>query len=137
MDAHALESNRGGKLGAENTVKVVRDTQGVTRSGRAETSGPNGGIGGNMITVGAEGKYAATPATFAHELGGHAGGAEDLYKGGLGSDGLERSQDAQDASGIMYDANGGASEATMRQILNAPTNSNICSPGVHAANGGC
>lgn len=137
VDAQALQTNGSGNLGAENTIRVVPDTQGVTGTGRSETDGPGGGIGGNMITVGAGGKSRAQQNTFAHELGGHAGGAEDLYKGGLGLDGKVRSADAPGASGIMYNARGQASDESMRQILTAPTSTNICAPGVHAANGGC
>lgn len=137
VDAQAIQTNGSGKLGAENTIKVVPDTQGVTGTGRSETSGPSGGIGGNLITVGAGGKSAAGSNTFAHELGGHAGGAEDLYKGGLGLNGNVRTADAPGAFGVMYDGQNAASDESVRQVLNSPTNANICAPGVHAPNGGC
>ncbi|MEZ2416362.1 RHS repeat-associated core domain-containing protein [Luteibacter sp. RCC_6_2] len=133
VDAHAIKSDGSGKFGSENTVKVVPDTQGVTFTGRAETSS----IGGDVVTVGAGGRAPATPGTFGHELGGHAGGAEDLYKGGRALDGSVRTQTAPGASGIMLDGQSPASEQSVRQILNAPTNTNVCAPDVHAATGGC
>jgi len=117
-----------------NTVNVVADTAGVTASGRSEINA----IGGDKITVGAGGKDAASARTMSHELGGHAGGAGDQYKGGVGANGKVLSADVPGPSNVMKDLQGNPSnEQTRREIINAPTNVNSCAKGVSAANGGC
>lgn len=117
-----------------NTVNVVPDTAGVTKSGRSETSA----IGGNKVTVGAGGTQAATKETVSHELGGHAGGAGDQYSGGLGANGKYLSADVPGPANVMKDLSGQAANAQSRgEIMNAKTNVNTCAKGVSAANGGC
>jgi hypothetical protein len=125
-------SNPGDK--AVNTVTVVKDTQGVTASGRSETNK----IGGDQITVGATGSQAATATTMSHELGGHGGGAGDQYAGGVDASGNRVSTDVAGPANIMKDLSGaGANQQTLREVINAPTNVNTCAKGIKAANGGC
>lgn len=117
-----------------NTVTVVPDTATVTASGRSETNG----IGGNRVIVGASGLEPATERTMSHELGGHAGGAGDQYKGGLAVNGSILPADIPGPPNVMKDLMGRPSnQQTRREILAAPTNANSCAKGVHAANGGC
>jgi RHS repeat-associated protein len=111
-----------------NIVKVVPTTQGVTRSGRAESV-----IGGNRITVGADKDGAATVS---HELG-HSAGAGDQYAGGTDVNGNVLSSDVSN-NNIMHDlGNGGANSQTIKEIINAPTNIRGCNAGVAPALGGC
>lgn len=131
--AQAVEANGTNTTGHTNFLSVVPDTQGVTQSGRAETNK----IGGDRVTVAATGQYAATPSTVAHEFG-HISGAGDQYKGGVDANGNVIKQDDSSQSGIMNSLNGGqANQQTMQEILRATTNTNTCSPGAHAGNGGC
>jgi hypothetical protein len=117
-----------------NTVTVLKDTKGVTSSGRSETDK----IGGSQVTIGATGTEAATAATVAHELGGHTGGAGDQYKGGVDASGKTLPADVPGPANIMKDLTGaGANQQTLKEIVTAPTNTNTCSKGVSAANGGC
>jgi RHS repeat-associated protein len=134
ITAQAIEANGSNTSGRTNFINVVPDTQGITRSGRSETNH----VGGDRITIGATGAQRATPNTVAHELGGHAGGAGDQYATGVDAKGNTLEQDAPGASGIMKALNDGpANQQTLNEIINAPTNTNTCSPGVQAANGGC
>ncbi|RDS79797.1 RHS repeat-associated core domain-containing protein [Dyella psychrodurans] len=131
--AQAIEANGTNSAGHTNFVSVVPNTQGVTQSGRAETNK----IGGDRVTVSATGEYAVTPATVSHEFG-HVSGAGDQYKGGVDVNGNVIKQADSSQSGIMNSLDGGqASQQTMQEILRAPTNTNTCSPGTHAGNGGC
>jgi RHS repeat-associated protein len=133
VTAQAVEANGTNTTGHTNFLSVVPDTQGVTQSGRGETNA----IGGDRVTVAATGKYAATPSTIAHEFG-HVSGAGDQYKGGVDASGNVIKQEDASQSGIMQSLNGGpANQQTMQEILRAPTNTNTCSPGTHAGNGGC
>jgi hypothetical protein len=119
---------------AVNTVTVVKDTQGVTASGRSETNK----VGGDQITVGATGTERATATTMSHELGGHGGGAGDQYAGGVDANGNRLSTDVPGPANIMKDLSGaGANQQTLQEILKAPSNTNTCAKGVTAANGGC
>jgi RHS repeat-associated protein len=122
-----------GSIQHSNVLNVVSDTNGVTRSGRSETNA----IGGDQITVGASGPNAATAATIAHELGGHAGGAGDQYAGGIDVHGQILENNASSEPNVMQTLSGKANEQTLDEILNAPTNTNTCAPDVHGANGGC
>jgi RHS repeat-associated protein len=133
VTARAVEANGSNTTGKTNFINVVQDTQGVTRTGRAETNE----IGGDRVTIASTGLYQATASSIAHELGGHVGGAGDQYKKGIDVNGNELQQDAPGASGVMYNLNGGANQQTMLEILKAPTNTNSCAPGVTAANGSC
>ena len=133
VTAQAVEANGTNTTGRTNFLSVVPNTQGVTSSGRAETNA----VGGDRVTISATGKYAATPSTVAHEFG-HVSGAGDQYKGGVDVNGNVIKQDNPSQSGIMNSLNGGqANQQTMQEILRAPTNTNTCSPGTHAGNGGC
>ena len=117
-----------------NTVNVVPDTAGVTRTGRAEING----IGGNQITLGAGGVDAANVKTASHELGGHGGGAGDQYKDGVAANGTILTADVPGRANIMKDLSGHTSNTQTRtEIIKAPTNRNSCAAGVAAANGGC
>ena len=117
-----------------NTVNVVPDTAGVTPTGTAVTNK----IGGDQVTAGASGQQRATPLTMSHELGGHAGGAGDQYARGKGANGQTLSADVPGPDNMMKNLTGQPANAQSRQeILQAPTNSNACARGVHAANGGC
>lgn len=119
---------------ALNTITVVPNTQGVTASGRSTTDS----IGGSRITVGASGPEAATATTVSHELGGHAGGAGDQYKGGVDVNNNTLPADVPGAPNIMKDLTGAdANEQTLREIVTAPTNTNTCVHDIHAANGKC
>ena len=112
-----------------NTITVYPSTEGVTPSGRADTNA----IGGNQIRVGST----DSAVTVSHELG-HAGGAGDQYKGGVGSAGETVSKDSSSGSNRMQDLGpGGANNQTIREIIKAPTNVNSCAEGVSAANGRC
>ena len=133
VTAQAIEANGTNTTGHTNFLSVVPDTQGVTQSGRAETNK----VGGDRVTVAATGKYTATPATVTHEFG-HVSGAGDQYPGGVDAQGNVIKQGDSSQSGIMNSLNGGqANQKTMQEILQAPTNTNTCSPGAHAGNGGC
>jgi RHS repeat-associated protein len=133
VTAQAVEANGTNTTGHTNFLSIVPDTQGVTASGRGETNK----VGGDRVTVAATGKYAATPSTVAHEFG-HVSGAGDQYKGGVDVNGNVIKQDDSSQSGIMNSLSGGqANQQTMQEILRAPTNTNTCSPGAHAGNGGC
>jgi RHS repeat-associated protein len=117
-----------------NTVNVVHDTNGVTPSGRSQTNA----IGGNVVTLGATGPEAASSQTGSHEFG-HAAGAGDQYRGGLGANGQTLTQNVPGPANIMRELGpAGANQQTLREILTAPTNSNACAQGVSgAANGAC
>jgi RHS repeat-associated protein len=131
VKAQAVQVTAAGK--GVNTINVINDTAGVTKSGRSETNA----IGGNKITLGATGVDAATPATGSHEVG-HGLGAGDQYKGGLGANGSYLPADISGASNVMKDLSGtNANSQTLGEIIKAPTNVNTCSKGVSAASGGC
>jgi len=116
-----------------NTISVVKDTAGVTASGRSETNA----IGGSQITIGASGANAANARTISHEAG-HAAGAGDQYKGGVAANGSEVSADVAGPANVMKDLSGQpANKQTLGEILRAPTNTNSCAKGISAANGGC
>lgn len=133
VTAQAIEANGKNTTGHTNFLSVVPDTQGVTQSGRAETNK----VGGDRVTVAATGKYAATPSMVSHEFG-HVSGAGDQYPGGVDANGNVIKQSDPSQSGIMNSLNGGhANQQTLQEILRAPTNTNTCSPGTHAGNGGC
>jgi RHS repeat-associated protein len=130
--AQAIASNGNGPL--VNNVNVVRDTAGVTTSGRSETNR----IGGNQVTLGATGRDAASAATASHEVGGHGGGAGDQYAGGVAVGGNRLQSDVPGPSNVMKDLQGNpANQQTLKEIIQAPTNLNGCARGVHAATGGC
>lgn len=134
VTAQAIEANGFNTTGRTNFVLFVPDTQGITQSGRGETNR----VGGERITLSSSGRYAATPNTVAHELGGHAGGAGDQYVGGVGADGNAIQREPEGAAGIMKSLNGGpANQQTLNEIIRAPTNTNTCAPGVRSASGGC
>lgn len=135
VTAQAVEVSGASSMatGQTNFLEFVTDTQGVTRTGRAETNM----IGGDHVKIASTGRYAATPDSVAHELAGHVGGPGDQYATGIDKNGNELKQDAPGASGVMYNLNGPANDQTMREILTAPTNTNTCAPGVKAATGGC
>ena len=133
VTAQAVEVSGTNSTGHTNFVSVVPKTQGADQSGRAETNK----VGGDRVTVSATGQYAVTPATVAHEFG-HVSGAGDQYKGGVDVNGNIIKQSDASQSGIMNSLNGGqANQQTMQEILRAPSNTNTCSPGAHAGNGGC
>ncbi|KAF1003616.1 MAG: tRNA(Glu)-specific nuclease WapA [Luteibacter sp.] len=116
-----------------NHVTVVPDTNGVTKSGRAETNK----IGGNQVTVGVNGPDRANVYTISHEFG-HVAGAGDQYQGGLGVNGKTLSADVPGDPNIMKMlSKDGANEQTLREMIESKSNKNTCSPGVHAANGAC
>jgi len=129
--AQAVASNKNSPL--VNQINVVKDTAGVTKSGRSETNK----VGGNQITIGATGTQAASEITTSHEIG-HAGGAGDQYKGGVGADGKTLPADVPGPSNVMKDLQGNpANQQTLKEIITAPTNVNQCAKGVTAGNGGC
>jgi RHS repeat-associated protein len=133
VTAQAIPMSNPGK-NQVNTVTVVKDTQGVTASGRAQIDK----IGGSQIIIGATGTEAATATTVGHEVGGHAGGAGDQYKDGVDASGNKLSADVPGPANIMKDLTGaGANQQTLKEIITAPTNTNTCAKGVSAANGGC
>lgn len=133
ITAKAIEANGSNTTGHTNFLKVVPDTNGVTKSGRSETNR----VGGDRVTIGATGSQRATPNTVAHEFG-HVAGAGDQYKGGVDVNGNTLNQNAPSGSGIMKSlSNGPANQQTLNEIIHAPTNTNTCSPGVKAPNGGC
>lgn len=84
-----------------NTVNVIADTAGVTRTGTSETNS----IGGDQVTVGATGAEAAFPRTMSHELGGHAGGAGDQFAGGIDVNGQVLSADVPGPDNVMKSLN--------------------------------
>lgn len=132
VTAQAVAASKSGPL--VNEVNVVKDTAGVTASGRSETNK----IGGNQITLGATGTDAASAATASHEVGGHAGGAGDQYKGGLGANGRTLPADTPGPSNVMKDLQGNpANQEALKEIITAPTNVNQCAKGITAGNGGC
>lgn len=133
ISAHAVNVSGTKSSGVTTFVKVVPDTRGITRTGRAETNK----VGGNYVTIASSGPYAATPDSIGHELGGHVSGAGDQYATGIDVNGNELQQDAPGASGVMYDGRGGANNQSLREVLQSPSNTNTCAPGVKAANGGC
>jgi RHS repeat-associated protein len=131
--AKAVEANGSNTTGHTNFLNVVPDTNGVTKSGRAETNS----VGGDRVTIGATGSQRATPTTVSHEFG-HVAGAGDQYKGGVDVNGNRLPQDAPGSSGIMNSlSDGPANQQTLNEIIRAPTNTNTCSFGVKAAGGGC
>jgi RHS repeat-associated protein len=133
VTAQAVEVNGTNSTGHTNFISVVPKNQEPDQSGRAVTNK----VGGDRVTVSSTGQYAATPATVAHEFG-HVSGAGDQYKGGIDVNGNPIKQSDSSQSGIMNSLSGGqANQQTMQEILRAPTNTNTCSPGVHAGNGGC
>jgi hypothetical protein len=133
VTAQAIPMSNPGK-NQVNTVTVVKDTQGVTSSGRSQTDK----IGGSQIIIGATGAQAASATTVGHEVGGHAGGAGDQYKGGVDASGNKLPADVPGPANIMKDLKGaGANQQTLEEIVTAPTNTNACAKGVTAANGGC
>lgn len=116
-----------------NVVVVVPNTAGVTPSGRSDTNK----IGGNLVTVGAEGSQKANATTVTHEFG-HVSGAGDQYKGGEGVNGQTLTKDVAGPDNIMKTLIGNpANKRTMGEVLKAKTNINTCAKGVHAGNGGC
>ncbi|HEY4092658.1 MAG TPA: RHS repeat-associated core domain-containing protein [Luteibacter sp.] len=121
-----------GQKGIAN-VNVVKDTNGVTKSGRSETDK----IGGNNMTVGATGADAAVESTVAHEFG-HIAGAGDQYKGGIDVSGNRLSADVPGGPNIMKVlGDNKANDQTLKEIVNSNTNTNSCAAGIHAASGGC
>ena len=132
VTAQAINVDKAGP--GVNTINVVNDTAGVTPSGRSNTDA----IGGSIVTIGATGAQAANERTVSHELGGHSGGAGDQYKGGIGADGKILGADVAGPANVMKDLSGQpANSQTLREILKAPTNTNTCSNGATAGNGGC
>lgn len=121
MTAQAVMGKGPDPAGKVNFINVVKDTQGVTQSGRSETSA----IGGNRITVGGkDSNPVATANTIAHELG-HASGAGDQYKGGVDVGGNRINVESSGSSGIMKSLNGGpANQKTLGEILKESTNTN-------------
>jgi RHS repeat-associated protein len=102
--------------------------------GRAETGGRpyTDRIGGNNVHV--------TPtegvAHIAHELGGHTSGAGDQYVGGRSADGRPVTIPGP-GNNVMQDYYGRANPQTLREIIVAPTNINVCREGVHSVTGKC
>lgn len=116
-----------------NVVVVVPNTAGVTPSGRSDANK----IGGNLVTVGAEGPQKANATTVTHEFG-HVSGAGDQYKGGEGVNGQTLTKDVAGPDNIMKTLIGNPANAqTMHEVLGAKTNINTCAKGVKADNGGC
>jgi hypothetical protein len=75
--------------------------------------------------------------TAAHEFG-HIAGAGDQYKGGINVLGQKLPADVLGSPNIMKDLTGsGANDQTLREIIEAKTNTNSCATGVSAANGAC
>ncbi|WP_082065057.1 RHS repeat-associated core domain-containing protein [Xanthomonas sp. MUS 060] len=131
VKAQAVQVTTPGK--SINTINVVKDTAGVTKSGRSETNA----IGGNKITLGATGVDAANQLTASHEIG-HGLGAGDQYKGGIDINGKSLPADVPGRANIMKDLTGSnANSQTLGEIIKAPTNVNTCAKGISAASGGC
>jgi uncharacterized protein RhaS with RHS repeats len=127
VTAHGVAEAKPGS--GVNTIKIYRSLTNVTRTGRAETNA----IGGNRTTMSASDRANVG----AHEVGGHAGGAGDQYKGGVDRSGNILPASVPGPSNIMRDLLGPANAQTLREILGGPTNKNTCAPNVHAANNGC
>lgn len=135
ITAQAVEANGKNTTGITNFINAVPTTQGLNKEGVSFTNR----IGGNRVTIGMAGSQAATPNTVAHELA-HVGGAGDQHVGGTDVSGntLPEKTNAPGWSGIMNNLGGSpANQQTLEEFLKAPTNTNTCSPGVHAGNGGC
>ena len=128
VTANAVQVDKPGP--GVNSVHVYKTTDGVTQSGRAETNR----VGGNDVRVG----NSDDARVLSHELGGHAAGAGDQYKGGVDVNGQRLTADVPGDANRMHDLQAnGANAQSMREILSAKTNTNTCAKDVHAANGGC
>lgn len=125
-------SSAAGQSGV-NTVNVVTDTNGVTKSGRSETNA----VGGNSVTIGATGVDKATEETLSHEFG-HVAGAGDQYLGGIDVSGNKLSADVPGPANLMKVLNqSSANDQTLKEIMEAKTNTNTCLKGVSAPTGKC
>lgn len=112
---------------AETVLKVIPTTQGVTRSEREETNR----IGGDVVTL----NPTSGANVVSHEFG-HVAGAGDQYVGGIGADGQPVTSPGP-GNNEMQDYGGPANSQTLNEIINAPSNTNICPISVDAASGAC